>query len=60
MVGRILHRTRYLWIVVILSVLLLGAAIALLIHSTRPREQIPQKGVFVLSGYNKGISRICL
>ncbi|HEY8420850.1 MAG TPA: hypothetical protein VIL05_03810 [Thermoclostridium sp.] len=57
MVGKILNRTRYLWIAVILSVLLLGAAITLLIITAKPKEQIPQKGVFVLKGYHNGTSR---
>lgn len=48
MVGRALNRTRHLWIIIILSVLLLGAAIVFLVSSSRPKEQIPQKGVFVL------------
>ncbi|NLX76658.1 MAG: hypothetical protein GXZ01_04690 [Clostridiaceae bacterium] len=52
MIGRILNRIRYLWIVIILSVLLLAAAVALLVHSVKPRERIPQKGVFVLAEAN--------
>ncbi|NLM11235.1 MAG: hypothetical protein GX213_10775 [Clostridiaceae bacterium] len=47
---RTLNRTRNLWIVIALSVLLIGGAVLLLIHSTRQKEQIPQKGVFVLNG----------
>lgn len=55
MVGKILNRTRYLWILIILSFVLLGAAVALLVYSARPKNQIPQKGVFVYTD-NKKIS----
>jgi len=48
MVGRALNRTRYLWIIVILSLLLIGAVILFFVHSSRSRDHIPQKGVFVL------------
>jgi len=58
MIGRIINRTRYLWIVVVLSVLLLGAAITLLVLSAKPREQIPQKGVFVLLEHHGCMNRI--
>lgn len=50
MVGRILNRAKYLWIIIIIAVLLLGVAVALLIFSSRSKEEIPQKGVFVFVG----------
>ncbi|AGI40328.1 hypothetical protein ODU73_002456 [Thermoclostridium stercorarium] len=49
MTGRILNRTKYLWIAVILSVLAVAAAIAFFLYSTRAKDHIPQKGVFVFN-----------
>lgn len=53
MAGKIISRMRYLWIIIVLSVLLLGAAIVLLVYSGRSGENIPQKGVFVLGERGK-------
>jgi len=55
MVGRALNRIRYLWIVIILSVLLIGAVILFFVHSSRTRDSIPQKGVFVFREEQKNI-----
>lgn len=48
MVGRVINRTRNLWIMIISVLLLLGLAAAILIFTAQQETEIPQKGVFVL------------
>jgi ABC-type Na+ efflux pump permease subunit len=48
MVGRVINRTRNLWILIIMTILLLGLITAILVFTSQQKTEIPQKGVFVL------------
>ncbi|NLO40894.1 MAG: hypothetical protein GX115_15670 [Ruminiclostridium sp.] len=48
MVGRVINRTRNLWIFIISAALLLGVIAAILFFSSQQKTEIPQKGVFVM------------
>ncbi len=48
MVGRVMNRTRNLWIMIISLILLAAIAAAIWIISAQQKSEIPQKGVFVI------------
>lgn len=48
MVGRVISRTRNLWIFIISAILLLGVIAAILVFTSQQKTEIPQKGVFVM------------
>ncbi|NLN64742.1 MAG: hypothetical protein GX144_04940 [Clostridiaceae bacterium] len=48
MIGRIMNRTRNLWIMIVSAVILLGIIAALLVLTSQNKTHIPQKGVFVM------------
>jgi hypothetical protein len=48
MIGRIMNRTRNLWIMIVSAVILLGIIAALLVLTSQNKIHIPQKGVFVM------------
>lgn len=50
MVGRVMSRTRNLWIMIISLILLAAIATTIWIVSTQQKSEIPQKGVFVIHG----------
>lgn len=48
MIGRVINRTRNLWILIIGVVMLLGVVAAILVFTSQQKTEIPQKGVFVM------------
>jgi len=48
MVGRVMLRTRSLWIMIISFIILAAIAAAIWVVSTQQKPEIPQKGVFVI------------
>jgi hypothetical protein len=49
MIGRVINRTRNLWIFIIGMILLLGVIAAVLVFTSQQKTEIPQKGVFVMA-----------
>lgn len=49
MIGRVINRTRNLWVLIIGTILLLGVIAAILIFTSQQKTEIPQKGVFVMA-----------
>lgn len=53
MIGRVINRTRSLWIFIISALLLLGLVAAILVFASQQKTEIPQKGVFVMEAYTR-------
>lgn len=55
MVGRVINNARKLWILIISVFLLLSIAVMVLIIFSQAEKEIPNKGVFVLTGFKEEI-----
>ncbi len=58
MIGRVINRTRNLWVLIIGTILLLGVIATILIFNSQQKTEIPQKGVFVMA-MQAGIPGAC-